>query len=87
MPEKEGYSQSSQLFVHNNNPESEHVLLNFMPHISQQETSPQAIAELVQGFREGNQFQTLLGVTGSGKTFYNGKCDTSITEANACNCP
>ncbi|WP_337663766.1 excinuclease ABC subunit UvrB [Suilimivivens sp.] len=29
----------------------------------------QAIAELVQGFREGNQFETLLGVTGSGKTF------------------
>lgn len=30
---------------------------------------PQAIAELVRGFEEGNQFQTLLGVTGSGKTF------------------
>lgn len=30
---------------------------------------PEAIAELVKGFREGNQFQTLLGVTGSGKTF------------------
>ncbi len=30
---------------------------------------PQAIAELVKGFEEGNQFQTLLGVTGSGKTF------------------
>ena len=30
---------------------------------------PQAIDELVQGFKEGNQFQTLLGVTGSGKTF------------------
>ncbi|HAX52571.1 excinuclease ABC subunit UvrB [Muricomes intestini] len=30
---------------------------------------PQAIKELVQGFKEGNQFQTLLGVTGSGKTF------------------
>ena len=30
---------------------------------------PQAIKELVQGFREGNQCQTLLGVTGSGKTF------------------
>ena len=30
---------------------------------------PQAIAELVEGFRKGNQFQTLLGVTGSGKTF------------------
>ena len=30
---------------------------------------PQAIDQLVQGFREGNQCQTLLGVTGSGKTF------------------
>ena len=30
---------------------------------------PQAIAELVEGFKEGNQFETLLGVTGSGKTF------------------
>ncbi len=30
---------------------------------------PQAIADLVKGFEEGNQFQTLLGVTGSGKTF------------------
>ncbi len=30
---------------------------------------PQAIAKLVKGFKEGNQFQTLLGVTGSGKTF------------------
>ena len=30
---------------------------------------PQAIEELVEGFKEGNQFQTLLGVTGSGKTF------------------
>ena len=30
---------------------------------------PQAIEALVRGFQEGNQFQTLLGVTGSGKTF------------------
>ncbi len=30
---------------------------------------PQAIEKLVKGFREGNQFETLLGVTGSGKTF------------------
>ena len=36
---------------------------------------PQAIAELVKGFKEGNQCQTLLGVTGSGKTF---------TMANVC---
>ncbi len=30
---------------------------------------PQAIEKLVEGFKEGNQFETLLGVTGSGKTF------------------
>ena len=30
---------------------------------------PQAIKELVAGFKEGNQCETLLGVTGSGKTF------------------
>ncbi len=30
---------------------------------------PQAIEQLVEGFQKGNQFQTLLGVTGSGKTF------------------
>ena len=30
---------------------------------------PQAIKELVEDFKKGNQFQTLLGVTGSGKTF------------------
>ena len=30
---------------------------------------PQAIEKLVKGFQEGNQFETLLGVTGSGKTF------------------
>ena len=30
---------------------------------------PAAIRELVEGFNQGNQFQTLLGVTGSGKTF------------------
>ena len=30
---------------------------------------PQAIRELVDGFKAGNQFETLLGATGSGKTF------------------
>ncbi|MCD8154057.1 MAG: excinuclease ABC subunit UvrB [Clostridiales bacterium] len=43
----------------------------FILHSEYQPTGdqPQAIAELVQGFKEGNQFETLLGVTGSGKTF------------------
>ena len=30
---------------------------------------PEAIKALVDGFQDGNQFETLLGVTGSGKTF------------------
>ncbi len=43
----------------------------FILHSEYQPTGdqPQAIKELVEGFQEGNQFQTLLGVTGSGKTF------------------
>ena len=44
---------------------------HFQLHSEYQPTGdqPQAIEELVKGFREGNQCQTLLGVTGSGKTF------------------
>ena len=43
----------------------------FILHSEYQPTGdqPQAIEALVNGFKEGNQFQTLLGVTGSGKTF------------------
>lgn len=43
----------------------------FILHSEYQPTGdqPQAIDALVEGFKEGNQFQTLLGVTGSGKTF------------------
>lgn len=44
---------------------------HFVLHSEYQPTGdqPQAIRELVDGFKEGNQFETLLGVTGSGKTF------------------
>ena len=44
---------------------------HFILHSEYQPTGdqPQAIKELVEGFKKGNQFQTLLGVTGSGKTF------------------
>ena len=44
---------------------------HFILHSEYQPTGdqPQAIEALVKGFKEGNQFQTLLGVTGSGKTF------------------
>ncbi|MCR5501388.1 MAG: excinuclease ABC subunit UvrB [Lachnospiraceae bacterium] len=45
--------------------------MNFKLHSEYQPTGdqPQAIKELVEGFKAGNQFETLLGVTGSGKTF------------------
>lgn len=45
--------------------------MEFKLHSEYQPTGdqPQAIKQLVVGFKEGNQFQTLLGVTGSGKTF------------------
>lgn len=44
---------------------------HFILHSEYQPTGdqPEAIEALVNGFKEGNQFQTLLGVTGSGKTF------------------
>ncbi len=45
--------------------------MNFKLHSEYKPTGdqPQAIKELVEGFKKGNQCQTLLGVTGSGKTF------------------
>ena len=42
-----------------------HVFSEYKPSGDQ----PRAIAELVQGLKEKRRFQTLLGVTGSGKTF------------------
>lgn len=68
MPDKRGYSQSALPLAHESSPQSGHA---FKLHAPYKPTGdqPQAIAELVGGFKEGNQFQTLLGVTGSGKTF------------------
>ena len=45
--------------------------MDFKLHSKYQPTGdqPQAIEQLVEGFKNGNQMQTLLGVTGSGKTF------------------
>ena len=45
--------------------------MNFKLHSEFKPTGdqPQAIEQLVEGFKQGNQFETLLGVTGSGKTF------------------
>ena len=45
--------------------------MNFELHSDYKPTGdqPRAIKELVDGFKAGNQFETLLGVTGSGKAF------------------
>ena len=43
---------------------------------------PQAIEKLVKGFKEGNQFETLLGVTGSGKTFTMANVIAAVKQAN-----
>ena len=45
--------------------------MEFKLHSEYQPTGdqPEAIEKLTEGFREGNQAETLLGVTGSGKTF------------------
>lgn len=43
---------------------------------------PKAIEYLSNGIKEGKKFQTLLGVTGSRKNFYNGKYYTASSKAN-----
>ena len=45
---------------------------------------PEAIEYLSNGIKEGKKFQTLLGVTGSRKDFYNGKYNWKSTETNPC---
>ena len=71
MNAEKGHSQSadnSQLLAHKSSPQGGHAFKLKAPY-KPTEDQPQAIAELVKGFKEGNQCQTLLGVTGSGKTF------------------
>lgn len=43
---------------------------------------PEAIEYLAKGIEEGKKFQTLLGVTGSRKNFYNGKYNRKSTKTN-----
>lgn len=66
--DNQGHSQSAPLIAHETGIKSD---AGFKLHSEYQPTGdqPQAIEALVKGFKEGNQFQTLLGVTGSGKTF------------------
>jgi len=44
---------------------------------------PKAIEYLVKGINEGKKFQTLLGVTGSRKNFYNGKYNWKSAKTNS----
>ena len=70
MNAEKGHSQSadnSQLLAHKSSPQGGHAFKLKAPYKPTGD-QPQAIAELVKGFKEGNQFETLLGVTGSGKT-------------------
>ena len=64
----QGHSQSAAPLAHKAKSENGH---GFILHSEYKPTGdqPQAIEALVKGFKEGNQCQTLLGVTGSGKTF------------------
>ena len=71
MNAEKGHSQSadnSQLLAHKSSPQGGHAFKLKAPYKPTGD-QPQAVAELVKGFKEGNQFETLLGVTGSGKTF------------------
>ena len=71
MNAEKGHSQSadnSHLLAHKSSPQGGHAFKLKAPYKPTGD-QPQAIAELVKGFKEGNQCQTLLGVTGSGKTF------------------
>ena len=65
---EQGHSQCASLPAHESSPKGGAA---FKLHSEYQPTGdqPQAIAKLVEGFKEGNQAETLLGVTGSGKTF------------------
>jgi excinuclease ABC subunit B len=71
MPDNRGNSQSAdnrQLLAHKSRPKDGHAFKLQAPYKPTGD-QPAAIEALVKGFKEGNQFQTLLGVTGSGKTF------------------
>ena len=71
MNAEKGHSQSadnSQLLAHKSSSQGGHAFKLKAPYKPTGD-QPQAIEQLVKGFKEGNQCQTLLGVTGSGKTF------------------
>lgn len=60
------------------------ILFNLQSNYKPTGDQPQAIEYLSKGIMEGKKFQTLLGVTGSRKNFYNGKYHTKSSETNTC---
>ena len=85
MPDKRGNSQSAgqgQLLAHKSSPKDGHAFKLQAPYKPTGD-QPQAIAELVKGFKEGNQFQTLLGGYGFWQDVYDGECHSGIAEAHA----
>ncbi len=73
---EQGHSQSASLLAHESSTKGG-AAFKLHSEFAPTGDQPQAIEQLVKGFKEGNQCQTLLGVTGSGKTF---------TMANVINC-
>ena len=65
---EQGHSQSASLPAHESSTKGG-AAFKLHSEFAPTGDQPQAIEKLVQGFKEGNQCQTLLGVTGSGKTF------------------
>ena len=65
---EQGHSQSAPLLAHESSTKGG-AAFKLHSEFAPTGDQPQAIEKLVQGFKEGNQCQTLLGVTGSGKTF------------------
>lgn len=65
---EQGHSQSALLLDHESSSKGG-AAFKLHSEFAPTGDQPQAIEKLVQGFKEGNQCQTLLGVTGSGKTF------------------
>ena len=65
---EQGHSQSASLPAHESSTKGG-AAFKLHSEFAPTGDQPQAIEKLVQGFKEGNQCQTLLGITGSGKTF------------------
>lgn len=62
------------------------ISLKLCQNLSLQADQPQAIEQLTNGFQSGEKFQTLLGVTGSGKTFTMANVIQNLNKPTPCYC-